>query len=491
MKQRKDLAVNAPLDPNQRPRSHTGAPVNSALTRRRFLRAVTATGTMVVLPLLTACGAQKTLTSVQTAQASTTQSSSAAETATKAPASAAATTPAKPPVHLVLSMWLSPEGTAMVKDDLAEFAKGHPDLRISLESLAWSAYNSKITTEIAGGAGPDVAEIPYESWIYSGFMRPLDAYLTTDKSLNLHDYYPAARNYSRYNGKIFGEGTYYGLPWRMFATAIFYNKTLFDQAHLPYPKAGWTYDEMLADARTLTHQTSNPNTTDYGLWWYIQKSQTGYDPVVWAFGGHEFDASHTHLTLSSPESLAGLQWLWNTMYLWKVMPTPELMQSGFVFASGRIGMAEMHNAFIPPYQKTLKFPWGIAPMPAGPGHVSPARTFVHTIGISKGSKQPDDSWKLLAFLVGSYAENALVKEGSLPALKAAVDLYVKQPGPPGMDTFLKELPTARMAAMFNHDHAIEKIVNDELALVWLNKESPAEAVAKITPEVNSRLAKAV
>lgn len=269
---------------------------------------------------------------------------------------------------------------------------------------------------------------------------------------------------------------------------------MFQHAHLATPKAGWIYANLLTDARALTHLSSNPSHTTYGLWWWIAKSQTGYDPVLWAFGGHEFNSGRTRLTLNSGPSQAGLQWLWDTMYKWKVMPTPPLMKSGFTFTSGKIGMAEIHNAVIATFRKQIgkRFAWGIAPMPVGPGKTGTSRTFVHTIGLSKGSRHPRSAFKLLTFLVGRYSEDALASEGSLPALKSAVRIYVKQSGPPsGMNTFLQSVSGARLAAMFNHDHSIEQIVNTELSLVWLNMVSPAATAAKITPEVDARLAKAV
>ena len=49
-----------------------------------------------------------------------------------------------------------------------------------------------------------------------------------------------------YNGKQ------YGLPNDINGTAIYYNKKLFDEANLPYPEAGWTYDDMKELAQKLT-----------------------------------------------------------------------------------------------------------------------------------------------------------------------------------------------------------------------------------------------
>ncbi len=393
---------------------------------------------------------------------------------------------------ITLAMWLGPQGTMMVQHDIQAFEKLHPNIRVTLESLSWQAYNTKITTELISGSGPNVVEIPYESWIYSGYVKSLTPFLRADHAFHLSSYFPVAANYSRYNGRRFGVGNEYGLPWRCFTTAIFYNQTMFNKYHVPYPKPGWTYNTMLADARKLTHMgpQNNPNKSTIGLWWFLSKSQTGYDPVIWSFGGHEFNPRRTALTMNGPRSEAAIRWLMNAMYKWKVMATPIEAGSGFNFTANNIAMAEMHNAYVPSYRAIIgnTFKWGIAPMPKGPAGIAGSRVFVHTIGIARNAQHPRASWQLLTYLVGKASENALVKEGSLPALKSAAALYAKQKGgPPGMAIFYKDLAHARMSAMFNHDHGVEGIVNAELSLLWLNKVSIPQAIHQIEVQGNAHM----
>ncbi|MHB1628031.1 MAG: hypothetical protein ACYCVB_06605, partial [Bacilli bacterium] len=98
------------------------------------------------------------------------------------------------------------------------------------------------------------------------------------------------------------------------------------------------------------------------------------------------------------------------------------------------------------------------------------------------------AWKLITFLVGKQSENALVAEGSLPDLKSAAAIYAKQTGQPsGMGVFYQDMATSRAAAMFNHDHSVEDIVNRELSLVWLNKVPIPQAVNKITAQVDQAM----
>ena len=43
-----------------------------------------------------------------------------------------------------------------------------------------------------------------------------------------------------------------GLPTEASKWAVFYNKKIFDDAHVPYPKAPWTWDDYIATAKKLT-----------------------------------------------------------------------------------------------------------------------------------------------------------------------------------------------------------------------------------------------
>ncbi len=63
-----------------------------------------------------------------------------------------------------------------------------------------------------------------------------------------------------------------------------YNRKLFRQAGVPYPKAGWTWDDFVRTARLLTDPrrgtfgTSWPGTGDEDTVWRLW-------PLVWDLGG--------------------------------------------------------------------------------------------------------------------------------------------------------------------------------------------------------------
>jgi len=61
------------------------------------------------------------------------------------------------------------------------------------------------------------------------------------------------------------DGKLYGLPTLLNTKGVWYNADLFTGANLPLPKIGWTYQEALNAAKTLTTKDGS-KTTRYGLW---------------------------------------------------------------------------------------------------------------------------------------------------------------------------------------------------------------------------------
>lgn len=77
-------------------------------------------------------------------------------------------------------------------------------------------------------------------------LRPL---MEADASFDRDDFYPGALE--RYEVK----GGAWALPRFHYVQVLNYNRELFENAGIPEPRAGWTWDELLATAERLTERT--------------------------------------------------------------------------------------------------------------------------------------------------------------------------------------------------------------------------------------------
>ena len=80
------------------------------------------------------------------------------------------------------------------------------------------------------------------------------------------------------------DGKIVGIPALVDNLALVYNKKLFDQAHVAYPTANWTWDDITAAAKKLT----NPANKQFG-WAYVndggEDTVWRYDALLWEAGG--------------------------------------------------------------------------------------------------------------------------------------------------------------------------------------------------------------
>src|SRR5438045_6714667 len=87
----------------------------------------------------------------------------------------------------------------------------------------------------------------------------------------------------------------------------YYSKDPFDRAHLPYPTAGWTWNDFLQDAIAIT-KLSTADEKIYGVG--IDPQLIRLAPFVWQNGGDIVDDTvhPTRLTLDTPAAKEAFQW---------------------------------------------------------------------------------------------------------------------------------------------------------------------------------------
>ncbi|MGO4275611.1 ABC transporter substrate-binding protein, partial [Paenibacillus sp. TAF58] len=144
---------------------------------------------------------------------------------------------------------------------MKKFEAANPGITVKLIPAPLSDYGLKINQVIAANQGPDI------------FMTGNDMVIANGAEGRLYDWSAKAAGDkefmdSFYNGVLDAwkqeGGKLYGLPGLLNTYGYFYNKKLFKDAGLSEPKAGWTYDEMFADALKLTSKKGGVQ--QYGLY---------------------------------------------------------------------------------------------------------------------------------------------------------------------------------------------------------------------------------
>src|SRR5690606_12102843 len=78
------------------------------------------------------------------------------------------------------------------------------------------------------------------------------------------------------------DGKVYALPKGFTPIIMLYNKGMFQERGLAFPERGWTWDDLIANARALTQDRNGDGITDiYGI---TAPTWVGYTiPMMWAY----------------------------------------------------------------------------------------------------------------------------------------------------------------------------------------------------------------
>lgn len=373
------------------------------------------------------------------------------------------------------------------------FEKLHPNIKVEFENVSSAEeYYLMLNASIAAKAAPDVfypaTHVAYALAIKNALL-PLDTYIKT-----------AGMDISRYDQNILAlyqlANQQYCLPIDTAAMVVFYNKDMFEQAGLPYPQAGWTWDDFLTAAQALTADLDRDGQTDqFGVDRFVN-----YWPLlVWTKTGHAlFDdlRKPTHFLMTDPEAVAAVQWLADLTNVHGVMPTSEQVSNiGDLFAAGKAAMQVVGHWRMPTYLDKATFAFDFAPLPIG--KVSANRADGSCFAVSATSANPQEAWEFVEFLSGPNALGVrLLLE--LQQMTPVVIDYQQD------DIFLKpdQLPNTNKAAfLVGKEHlfslydpihpmytAWDTLWKKELDPVWQGTTTAADAFTRMTPEVEKMLA---
>ncbi|MBP3365513.1 MAG: extracellular solute-binding protein [Treponema sp.] len=242
-----------------------------------------------------------------------------------------------------------------------------------------------------------------------------------------------------------------GLPFGIYPSYLYCNKELFEEAGIPLPPKNygekyvdengkewtWDYDCVRRLAMKLTVDANGNDATE-----------AGFNPkniVQWGFGIVWGDA-RGYGTLFSPGTFVARDgtahipqdwldaWKWTYDGMWKdnFIPTgpyssSDILSNGSWGESGKIAMFQCH-LWYSGYAK-MDYDWDVYPMPSYKGNVT-AKMHADTFEIAKGSKHPDEAFKVLEYLVTTAADDLLNIYGGMPAITAKQDAF--------LDKFFKE-----------------------------------------------------
>lgn len=315
----------------------------------------------------------------------------------------------------------SGEGLTPHQQIIDQFEAKNPNITVEIESVEGQDYYGRLLTEIAAGDAPDIMQIGDDAlpkFVKQEALHPLGSFLNGSQSLNREIYLAELIEPGQWQGQQ------YLLPKDYSPLAIYYNKKIFDTYGVPYPEAGWTWDDFLTTAQALTQDTDGDSQPDV---WGVQLPASwtaGFEYWVVAAGGQLVSEDGTQFVgfLDSPETAEAVQFYADLYNRHQVAPLPDDLNA---FGGGNTefdeGRAAMRIFGRWPQTNLLDNPdidLGVVGLPQ---HKAQANILLWGgFGIAQGSQNPEAAWQFLRFYAGEQGSQVW-KDWALPAVESVAE----------------------------------------------------------------------
>ncbi|NOU62499.1 extracellular solute-binding protein [Paenibacillus sp. LMG 31461] len=388
---------------------------------------------------------------------------------------------------------------------IADFEKAHPKVaikRIDMDTGKMALLSNSATS-------PDILlirgakELPY--YALHGFAMNVESRIRNSTMFPSDDLFPVTNIY-RFDGNNQGAGPYYGFmkDWSPDYT-IMYNKTLFDQAGVPYPdsKTPMTWQQLMDTAQKLTvnqQENSTQPIRQYGLG--INNHFTALNQDVLLLQLAQLDKSpwydhYRKADFTSPE-MSRIHNLWNEAVDHAVGPTPinaELKTPSSLFLDGKMGMFMVGYWFLNSIEQMgmggKSFPVGFAPAPVFEDgkRLSPVQAGVGGI-ISAKTAHKEEAWEVFEwFFAGPPADERAKQGWGVPAFRSKFKLLPK-------DTELQRAAFAFVQAELAYcdtlldnnpyllENSLTQALDKNIVPVYFHRKSMDQAFYQLTEEMN-------
>ncbi len=267
--------------------------------------------TGILMLNLAACGSQPGGGASQTA--TETKAETKTESKTEGTTQAGQTEAPNSEAPQDLTIWMGSWWEDQIPVIVETYKKENPNVNLTIEALPVDGYVDKAVTTILGGGGPDILAVDMSQMGTLIDKNLLSSWNESIGDMDLSDFAGIIDACKR--GDM-----YYGLPYRTSASIMFYNKTMFDEAGVPYPEEGWTYEDMLEIARKLTIPGQQ-----YGVGIAASNADpsnvfTCLTPIIWACGADYLNEDETECILNTPEAIEAVGYFTGLYTTEKVVP---------------------------------------------------------------------------------------------------------------------------------------------------------------------------
>lgn len=329
----------------------------------------------------------------------------------------------EPPPTLSLFVWGDRNELIPLRKSISDFSSLYP---IKVEVI-WVGrkedYQLKLQTMMMTGNPPDVMHIEnsdFPLFAEKGIFLSLDELVGKNKKI---DIFPLLFKPFSYQKKL------YALPKDFSTLILYFNGSLFQKKGIPSPR-GWSWDSFLEASYLLTFKVKGG-----GSWYGFELSPAISSWIIfaWQNGGEILGGGEVLLDLPPyrEKNAEALDFYSFLLHRYRVAGIGQ----GELFKKGKAGMVLGRRELILEYKRVKGFKWDISPPPKG--RKKSTLLFVTGYSISRLTPYPEESKKLVEFLIQPPYEIEIARSGKAIPSRSSVALsshFLKTPQlPPGVN----------------------------------------------------------
>jgi multiple sugar transport system substrate-binding protein len=317
-----------------------------------------------------------------------------------------------------------------------KFKEKYPNIEVAVEFGA-DDYADKVFTMAAAGNLPDVmltADIYTAPFVDAGVLLDMQPLADVDDEIDISDVYESILGL----GRVEGNPGLYMIPLSLDNVQVYYNADMWENAGLEPPSADWTWDEFIEQCKAVQEANEGVQCLGVGAdgasaggfdWWALVV------PWIRGYGGDVLSEDGTQSTLSSEESMAGLQAyadLWTEHNV--AIPLGSDL-GGNCFINQRCATWLSIPIFAGIFRDGIEpgaFNWDVQVIPSHPeGRFTGMGTF--GFAVSAGTEHPQEAWDFVKSIITEEGQEQLaLTYRAMPLLRsmAESDIFEQLEPPP-------------------------------------------------------------
>ncbi len=366
-----------------------------------------------------------------------------------------------------------------VTNAVARFKQKYPNVTVEIAidpiSNGWGDYVTRVLSQFNANNAYDVygtAIETFRTFETRNLFIPLDDYIASHATYS--DFDPALFKYSSYKDKT------YFIPIGWNNIMINYNRKLFKDAGVEFPKTGWTWNDLRETAKKLTVRDAAGNVTQFG---YEVPNQFFFvQPWFFSNGTSVLNEDWTASNMLDPKVSETLQFLYDLIHVDKVSPIPGKDSMDNQFMAGQVAMISRGH-WIVQNAMAAKLDIDIA--------IPPSKVNDYTVigfggyGISKTAKNSE----LAKELVGELTSFETQKEegeagGGVPGRKSAAETPSFLAYPPSAALYYQTVPHTLPVPSPANFQEVEKIFIRNYIAMMSGEISIADGVKRADQELS-------